>query len=606
MKQRRQGYVWAKRIAVYIIAYLCLLSVKQLYALKNISSDVYGVTTPGFNLWMPVVYLLIVRLMYRCLERRDRRLIRSSLVGGVLLSMAVVYGTYAHFVNDIFTDARTAFLQLGMIFCLLSLTVPLSEEILLGFDKMRTICMQTDGQKAKTVKKQNFFLFWAAIFVAYLPMFLANWPGNFVFDAKYQMAEVVNNSYSTHHPLAHTLLMGWAYKRGLAFGNVSEGYQIYTLLQMLILSGSFAYTVYYLYSRKTHRILWVGSLLWFAFFPMHALFAISATKDVLFAASFLLFMIFMVRLLFDKERFSWHSYVGLWVSGVLAMLLRNNCVYAIVAGGILLVILDREMKKRLVLLGMIAAMLAGYKAGNGALIAATNAVSKDTYRESLSVPLQCLARVACYHRDTIDEETYREICAYIREEDLTAYNPYNADAVKNEANEIALRENTVSFLKLVIKLGLQHPDEYVESVVTNTLGYWYPLERGTYAETGISLYHTLIGTGAEIEKHSYCKWAEKIYNYLFYEEKYRETPILGYLFRTDLYVWMLLYLILWGVYQRDPGVNRMALIPFLYLGTCFLGPMAALRYLYCLIVLTPLVLYLIINTKDGVPSDMED
>ena len=83
-------------------------------------------------------------------------------------------------------------------------------------------------------------------------------------------------------------------------------------------------------------------LLWFAWFPMHAVFAVSCTKDVLFAAFFLYFTVFLVRLVFDGEAFAWYSYGGMVASGVLSVLMRNNALYAILAGGVVILLLGTE------------------------------------------------------------------------------------------------------------------------------------------------------------------------------------------------------------------------------------------------------------------------
>lgn len=609
MEQSRQKYVWIKRIFIFIMAYVCLLSVNLLLSLVGNYHPFYGVGLFGYNLLAVAGYVILLLLGKRVCDRKEKRLHVVSGIGGVLLSAAIVYGTYAHFVNDIFMDAGTVFLQFGLIVGITVATAPLTEELFLLFDRMQNWYKQKRNAKDAVVREKakkpvlHFLIVWMLIFLSWIPMFLANWPGNFIYDAKYQISENLTHSYSTHHPLLHTLLMGWAYKLGQSMGNVSAGYQFYTILQMLVLSSAFAYMVYYLYRKNAPRCIRVGVLLWFALFPMHPLFAITATKDVLFAAFFLYMMIYLARLLFDKEKFCWHSYVGLIASGILSMLFRNNGVYAIVAGAVLIAVLAKKWKERLLIVGLAAVMFLGYQVGNRILIASTHAGSADTYRESMCVPLQCLARVACYHREEMREEDYQEICLYLQQEDIGNYNPYNADLVKNNANEMALRSNTVNFFKLWAKVGLQFPGEYLESIITNTLGYWYPMERGDYVVMGIALYHTLIGTEQEIVKHSYCPPAEKIYNYFFFEGNYRQTPLLGYFFRAELYVWLLIYFILWVIYKKQRAMGKIAVIPFLYLGTCFLGPTVALRYVYCLIVLAPLFVFLI---ADGYTVDKQE
>ena len=49
--------------------------------------------------------------------------------------------------------------------------------------------------------------------------------------------------------------------------------------------------------------------------------------------------------------------------------------------------------------------------------------------------------------------------------------------------------------------------------------------------------------------------------------------------------------LLWSILQKRRSLLIWGMLPLLYLGTCFLGPMAALRYIYCLIVCTPLLLH---------------
>ncbi len=601
MEQSRKKYVWIKRAVIFIMAYACLLSVGRLLPIVGYTHSFYGVGVFGYNIWAVGLYVLLVIGWKRVLNRKNRRLHIAAGFLGLLLAFAVVYGTYAHFVNNIFIDVRTVFLQFGLVLGIAIATIPLSEEIFLFFDRIQAWYARkiSTGENIPQTLRNPLFCFllsWLVIFLAWLPLFLANWPGNFVFDAKYQLREALGiTHYSTHHPLLHTLLMWWAYKLGLHMGNVSAGFQFYTIFQMLVLSSAFAYMIYYMYRKGIPRCFRVGALLWYALFPMHGLFAISATKDVLFAAFFLYMMIFLVRLLYDKEKLSWISYGGLIVSGILSMLFRNNAVYAIVAGFCLTAVLCRTWKERILLVALMIAMFVGFQLGEHILITATSAPSPDTYRERNCAPLQCLARVACYRRADLDDADYGAICVYIREGDISGYNPYLADAIKNNANEAALRSDSANFWKLWAKLGLRFPGEYLESIITNTMGYWYPLDSGTYVVMGVSLYHTLIETEHEIEKHSYCPWAEKIYNYFFWAGHWTEVPLLGYSFRPDSYVWLLISAILWALYRRQRMFTGLMAVPFMYFGTCLLGPTVALRYVYCLIVLVPLFFYMIMR-----------
>ena len=581
---------WIRRAVVCIWSYLCVLSFSRIIMLHGQADIFWGWKYFGYNIESVLLFGVTVWLLNRFLLASDRRMKVVSMVGGFLLSLSIVYGAYAHYVNDIFVSTAQTIQQFLMVLGMLALTMPIFRELLALLVKAEQwFSAQDDSKRVKGTRPGLFFLImWGTIFAAYIPLFLAFWPGNFVFDARYQLQNVVEGYYTTHHPLIHTLLMGKAYQFGQKIGNVSAGYQIYTLIQMLILSSSFAYSLLYFYKKKGKTVFLVFSWLFFALFPMNALFSISATKDVLCAAFFLYFIVFLARLLVDKEKFGILSYIGMISSGVLVSLFRNNVPYAILVTAIFLVIFVKGWKEKGKIVLIVCAILLCSKGINHGLISYTNAKEAQPYRESLSVPLQGLARVASYRRDELDQGLYDEICLYIPEGNIPSYNPYCADPIKGEADEKLLKSNLFNFLKLWLKVGVQFPDEYVESFVTNTMGYWYPLNQGIYVSADISLYHTLIyGCEEQIEKRNYCKWANQFYSDLFWTTEYHYVPILGYFFRNAPYIWMMVLYILWNIYRKKKEKLLLVLLPVFYFGTCLLGPMAALRYVYSLIVCVP-------------------
>ena len=602
-----------KRTVSAICAYLAVLSIAKIFSLNSNISNYFTGLYWGYNVGAVFVFLTGAYILCRLLTNTDKRLKVVSVIGGLLLAMCCVYGAYAHYMNDIFISAGEGILQIFLIIGISFLTIPLSAELFGLLEKGEKWFSKKKSETDMSVPAKKpgiyFLCVWAIIFISYIPLFLTNWPGNFVFDAKYQLSNVLTESYSTHHPLLHTWLMGAAYKLGMRWGNVSAGFQFYTLLQMLVLSGAFAYTLWYLYKKKVYRGIRIAVLLWFALFPMHPLFAISATKDVLCAAFFLISVIYYIRWFYDKESFKWYSYLGMIVSSVLLALFRNNALYAVLIFAVICLCIVKGWKEKGKVLLVFAAIYLLSDWSGAALVKALNAYEPDTYRETMSVPLQGLARVASYRGDELSDELYNEICNYIREEDIASYNPYLSDPIKNQANEALLKENTVDFLKLWIKVGLQFPDEYFESLVTNTMGYWYPLNQGGYVTMDVSLYHTLIEIGEEIQKEDYCPIAGEIYNPLFYEGNYKYVPILGYLFRMAIYVWFFIYAFLWSVYKKDRKGILLLCLPLAYLLSCMAGPTAALRYIYSMIVCIPIFIYMLINSQENIdkkPLEVED
>lgn len=604
----KKAHIWIKRIFLMVCAYACIFSLGKVLRLQG---DVYNFHVGNYfeyNVISVLVFGITIWLLNRFWARVSRRLFFYSAFGGLLLSAAIVYGTYAHFVNDIFRSAGECFFQVGLILGISVLTVPVVSEIYLLGEKINVWVSKNVGQEKDTAKNAAvryiyghpavyFVCVWMIIFVSYIPLFLAWWPGNFIFDSKYQLRDAIQGTYSTHHPILHTLMLGNAYKLGQRAGNVSWGCQFYTLIQMLILTSSFAYLLLYLYKKQTPKGIRVGTILWFALFPMHALFSITATKDVLCAAFFLYFMIYVVRLVYDNEQFRWYSYLGMVVSGVLLMLFRNNAPYAVVLASVFMAVLMKGWKNKGKVLILCMAIYALARVSNEGLIVYTNATSPTTYRETLCVPLQCMARVASYRREDMPQDLYDEVCVYIRERDLSGYNPYLADAVKDNANELWLKNNTLNFFKLWGKIGLKFPGEYLESIITNTMAYWYPLNHGIYLSLDVPLIHQLIGVEDEIVKYNYCPWAYGIYEDLFWAGNYIYIPLLGFFFRNVTYVWLIVFYIFWCLYKKDRKGIMAGMLPVFYLLTCLCAPTAALRYIYCLVVCAPLLIYIIVSHR---------
>jgi hypothetical protein len=563
----------------------------------------------SYNIGSLAVAVCTAWLWYRLTGHRNgnRRLCIVSLAGGWLLSAAYVLGSYLYYRNDLgsgFLDYLRIFI---LILALCPLTIPLVSELLWIIDQKSVTGMTCSIPPDKLRRKSytiSFLRDWIIIFACHFPVFLAFWPTNFIFDAKYQMVEVLNNSYKVHHPLLHTWMMGVFYKWGVDIGNVSLGFSGYTIIQLLILSASFAYVLHYLRKRDIPLWMRVITLLFFAIFPLNPAFAITATKDVLFTAFFVFFLIYYFRYL-DQEKFGWKDWISFFLFGVLTLQFRKNAVFALIFMMIIYAFRRQAWKQKgLFLLFLLAVVVASHITDNQ-LIKGLHAYDGGSRREMLSVPLQQMARVAGYHGDELPGAWYEEMLLYASSDTWKSYNPFLSDPVKGSADELLLRSNMLNFFKLWVKIGFRFPGEYIESFCTNTMGYWYPGEPSfaiSDGTNGIALYHTLIGVGEEEEivKKSYCKPVEILYSYLFYEGKQKEVPVLGFLCRPVPYLWILVMYALVCFYRKDKKGLLYALLPLGYFLTCFMGPTASLRYVYCMVVAAPLfVIRIAVRRKDS-------
>lgn len=70
----------------------------------------------------------------------------------------------------------------------------------------------------------------ALIFVCWLPVFLAYWPGISAYDIYTQIFEVFEDNYTNRNPLLHTLILGAFYRLGEGLGSAALGYALFILM----------------------------------------------------------------------------------------------------------------------------------------------------------------------------------------------------------------------------------------------------------------------------------------------------------------------------------------------------------------------------------------
>ena len=116
------------------------------------------------------------------------------------------------------------------------------------------------------------------LLLAWLPVYLAYYPGICAYDAPVQTGQIMEHYYFDHHPIVHTLLLqGMLWLGSHIFGSVNAGMACYTAAQMLLLAGSMAYGMWVLHRRKAPVAAWLSVLLLGMFFPFHWYMSVSMT-----------------------------------------------------------------------------------------------------------------------------------------------------------------------------------------------------------------------------------------------------------------------------------------------------------------------------------------
>ncbi|MBO5474255.1 MAG: hypothetical protein J6A08_10810 [Lachnospiraceae bacterium] len=551
--------------------------------------------------------ILFTVLTERLFRQRERRLIVHAGLWGLLMSAAYVAGCLMRRDGTLFDGIGSL---PGALFSMLCLAVPAAScvaLILQGFPRLRKLCGRERIGGREYPGWQVGLFYFLCILVCWIPVFLAYYPSVFAYDAEGQLYQVIAGDYSTHHPLLHTLFLGAFFKLGGRLGSYSLGMAFHSVAQMLLMAGAFGYVLSCLYRRRTSVYLRLFLAAFYGLFPTNSILAISTTKDVLFSALVLLYVVNLYQRICGGKRrkdmpVGWCAYV---ITAVLMLLMRNNALYAF-AVSIPLVCLglhhleQREggaLWKQYLLFSLTALLLA--MAGNAGLKAVVHA-RNGSPREMLSVPLQQMARTRVKEEENLPPEIREELDAYLSSEWVfAAYNPHLADPVKQRA---VIHDNPAGFLRTWVKLGLKYPQIYVDAFLDNTIGYWF-LEDTTHAEiygvgteSGFGYLSTdnrAMPAGCEIVEHSYLPGLRAFMEEIVSKNAYQKIPVLRIVFAPAFYWWLLCLYIAAAVYRRKYRHVLPAIFLVVYYMTLLLSPTVLIRYMYPFVVTAPVLCCLI-------------
>ena len=200
----------------------------------------------------------------------------------------------------------------------------------------------------------SFFYIWAIIFLFWMPVFFALYPGAFVYDATEEYVEVISRQFTMHHPLLHVLALGGIVHLFEYIGaGANLGIAVYVLLQMLVMSAALSFVVLSLQRWGVTKRYAFMAVLFFSIFPLFPLYAVCTAKDGLFTVLLLVAIVSMGNIIRSTQRTqspapapSMSDMLIFLVSSTLMMMLRNNGLYAYAAAAIILAVVMVVARRR--------------------------------------------------------------------------------------------------------------------------------------------------------------------------------------------------------------------------------------------------------------------
>ncbi len=443
-------------------------------------------------------------------------------------TLVYVLGSVVNFIKSIFAFAG--------YYCLIYVLIALVFDM---FEK-KTFVDDTTHFFSKKAFLKTFLI----LTVVYGIVILISYPGTLCWDVIGQIEQVTKETgYSTHHPLAHTLLVGGLVKFGqVAFGSYEVGLFLYMLVQMLLLVIALSSTVSVLAGRGMKFGYLLTLVLLYVITPLYTNIVSVAIKDVPYSAFLVGYVIYYVKLLEQPSKIQDKAFLCKFILLQIGVVLsRNNGLPLVVLCGIVAFIYfykKYSWKEKLAYL--FSAFLLSVAISKLILflfMEVTGAV-KGSSAEMLSIPFQQTARYLQLYQNEISEEEKEAIEKVLGDVSVVAtkYNPEISDDVKALFQKDATTKEILNYMVAWAKGFMKHPGVYFEAFFIHVYGWFTP------SATNAIRYET---TYTEIAQTGLFPNAQKLL--LFVYRFANRISFLGLLENIGAFVWGLFF---FTFYQR--------------------------------------------------------
>lgn len=460
--------------------------------------------------------------------------------------------------------------------------------------------------------KQRFFVIWLFLFIAWLPWFLAAYPGIYAYDSVYQINYYRSGQLLTKHPVIHSSILGFCViTLGNLLGSPEAGMCIYSILQMLILSAIYAVLEVCLIEKYLSKPLHILTILLFAFIPLHAFMGISSTKDVLFSAFFALSVMFLLLAAEKPSRLDAFRFrIALTLALFFMIIFRSQGIYVFLFGSVFAYAVFSGRRKKW--LSIVASCLLLFVLYSGPVSTLLGGTKWSALHEMMSVPCVQLSRARLECEDELTKEEEALIEAYIPKYEAYSFNAGISDLMKNRLDTSRIKANPAEFIKLWAGVGLKCPVVYIDAFARLTVGFWYP-DMNYRDPEAFHPYWEYYSSGRleYLDRNKYlvldqtpAPGFEPLNDFAYrltYHNSYQRFPVISMLFSSGFTTWLLLLFIVMCIYHKQFKYLVPASFAFGLLLTLLLGPVVLFRYVYPLYLTVPLFAAAAVHFKQKNP-----
>ncbi|MDO4499687.1 MAG: DUF6020 family protein [Erysipelotrichaceae bacterium] len=482
----------------------------------------------------------------------------------VILSVLLLLGKYPVYIYE----STGVYLILKMFITLIGSYLFINRFTSVMFKYFDDLKVQEGNDKTA---KWIFWLSFIIIFIAWIPSWLAEYPGNFPPDTINQIRQTFGlYPYRNANPLIHTLIIQGLYNLFSFIKNNNLIFALIGMVQMAVNAFIYSSVVKYVYKKTGKKSLALLSMSFYAFISYNAIYNSSISKDAMYA-SILVYLAILLSEYTDSD--SIFKNIIFIISFILYGLMRTNGYYSLIILMVFAVVVGLFKHKRKLFVLMIVAFVLcsvirtpvyasfmNWANSNNELLKIDDdePAPVSYFRGSFFkvMTFQQVANVVVHERELNEKETWliEEYCSL--EGIKKAYNPILVDPLfeqlKEETKATRLDISYFEYLKLWLELFIKYPGDYLEAYVNMTRYYFYP---NRYVKT---YYEGIRENDVNIYKEEIvsAKFKENLDEFYEFE---RKLPIVGTVFNPGTSTFIAIAALIYAIRKRNT-VSAMGLM----------------------------------------------
>lgn len=466
----------------------------------------------------------------------------------------------------------------------------------------------------RVISNNHYYLGLLIIIISWLTVWLAAWPGYYCYDT-YAITDYVSKGVLDGlQPVLHSILCGTLIKLGLVVfdGSWNNAIALYFAFQIVFMVTVLGIILKYLIKQGVSLIFFWVSIAFYALNPLIPMLGICSTKDALFSGVFCLFLLWLIRVL-EKGRPNKILTLVFGVSLIfLLTALRSNSFYSLVLFLPAFIIVIRSVISKRCLIQLVACMLIGfclYGLWNGPGYDMLSVNRWDGARQMINVPAAQTSRMAAL--GVIDASEAEELGIDINSMALnySTISQVNSDYFRGQLFNALDNGRTKDYLAWWFRTVLEHPSISLDALMILTQPLWDITTTPTsynnpnptpynYSGTETSLFASWVEWPAQqdsiIPSYSNFLWNISRYNVL------QEIPFISLLVSPAAYFWLVIIVAAYAFIRCDYRAFSICLLQLCFLASVFVGPTILLRYVYFVMLTTPILFFMLLRGANSI------